>query len=401
MKRTVADLTDLQGKTVLVRVDYNVPLDGTRVTDDTRIRETLPTLRLLLEAGAKVVLCAHLGRPQKKDKSEWGKLSLRPAAACLSELLGAEVAFAADCAGPEADAAKAALQPGHVLLLENTRFHAEEESKDPAQRRVLAAELAKGCDLFVQDAFGAVHRAHASTVGVLEFLSPCVMGLLVARELAVLTELREHPARPFVVILGGAKVSDKIGVVKHMLGLADTLIIGGGMAYTFLKANGCEIGLSLLDAASLDAVRDVQAEAKAKGVDLLLPVDIVVAPEFKADAPITIVPFDEIPADQEGMDIGPESRALFIAKLSSAKMVFWNGPMGVFEFDRFAEGTNALARSLATGDAKVVIGGGDSGAAVHKAGVADRMYHNCTGGGASLEFLEGKDLPGIVGLDEA
>jgi phosphoglycerate kinase len=401
MKRTVADLTDLQGKTVLVRVDYNVPLDGTRVTDDSRIRETVPTLTRLLEAGAKVVLCAHLGRPQKKDPADWGKLSLRPAADCLAAHLGRPVTFAADCVGPEAAAAKAALAPGGVLLLENTRFHKEEESKDPAVRRILAKELAAGCDLFVEDAFGAVHRAHASTVGVTEFLKPSVMGLLVERELAVLTELRDHPERPLVVILGGAKVSDKIGVVKAMINLADTVIIGGGMAYTFFKAQGYEIGQSLLDADSLETVKDLQRQAAERGVKLLLPTDVVVAPEFKSDSPATVVPIDAIPADQEGLDIGPASRAAFTAALADAKMVFWNGPMGVFEFDRFAAGTNALAAALAGSTAKAIIGGGDSGAAVKKAGVADRMYHNCTGGGASLEFLEGKPLPGIEALDEA
>ncbi|MBI5834169.1 MAG: phosphoglycerate kinase [Armatimonadetes bacterium] len=398
MKPTVADLGQIAGKTVLVRVDYNVPMAGTTVTDDSRIRQTLPTLRKLIAAGAKLVLCAHMGRPQKKDPSEWGKLSLKPAADVLAELLGQPVAFAANCIGPEAEAAKAALEPGSVLLLENTRFHRGEESKDAEERRAFAKELAKGCDAFVQDAFGAVHRAHGSTTGVVEFLKPAVLGDLVERELKVLTELRDQPERPLVVILGGAKVADKLGVVQSMMNLADTLIIGGGMAYTFFKARGLEIGLSLLDADSLDAVKEIEKTAAEKGVKLLLPVDIVVAPEFKADSPTTVVAIDQIPADQEGMDIGPETRRLYAAALQGAKMVFWNGPMGVFEFDAFAQGTNAVARALADCGAKVVVGGGDSGAAVKKAGVADRMYHNCTGGGASLEFLEGHLLPGIEAI---
>lgn len=395
MKPTLEDLGNLSGQTVLVRVDYNVPLDGQTVTDDSRVRETLPTLRYLLRGGAKVVLCAHMGRPQRKDPPTWGSLSLRPVARVLADLLGQPVAFVDNCIGPEAEAAKAALEPGGVLLLENTRFHEGEESKDPAERREFARQLAAGCDSFVQDAFGAVHRAHGSTTGVVEFLKPAVLGNLVQRELSVLTELRDAPERPLVVILGGAKVADKLGVVKSMLNLADTLIIGGGMAYTFFKARGLEIGKSLLDADSLDAVVEIEAEAKTKGVKLLLPVDIVVAPEFAADAPATVVGVDSIPADQEGLDIGPETRKLFAAALEGSKMVFWNGPMGVFEFDRFAEGTNAVAEALAACGAKVVVGGGDSGAAVKKAGVADQMYHNCTGGGASLEFLEGGELPGI------
>ena len=398
MKPTLADLGQLTGKTVLVRVDYNVPLSGTTVTDDSRIRQTLPTLRKLISAGAKVVLCAHMGRPQKKDPSDWGKLSLKPAADVLASLLGQPVAFAANCIGPEAEAAKAALEPGQVLLLENTRFHKGEESKDADVRRTFAQELAKGCDAFVQEAFGAVHRAHGSTTGVVEFLKPAVLGGLVERELKVLTELRDAPERPLVVILGGAKVSDKLGVVQSMLNLADTLIIGGGMAYTFFKARGLEIGKSLLDAESLDAVVEIEKTAAAKGVKLLLPVDVVAAPEFAADAPATIVDIDQIPADQEGLDIGPKSRALFTEALQGSKMVFWNGPMGVFEFDAFAQGTNAVAEALAECGAKVVVGGGDSGAAVKKAGYSDRMYHNCTGGGASLEFLEGKPLPGVEAI---
>ncbi len=397
MKRTVDSLTDLAGKTVLCRVDFNVPLDGTTVTDDTRIVAALPTIQHLIDAGAKTVLCSHLGRPKQDAREKWPNLSLRPAAKRLAALLDQPVAFAVDCLGEAAETAKAALAPGDVLLLENTRFHRGEEKNDAEVARGLAA----GCDLYVNDAFGAAHRAHASTEGVTAFLSPCVMGLLVQRELEVLQELLERPARPLVVILGGAKVADKIGVVQNLLGLADTLIIGGGMAYTFLRANGLEIGGSLLDAESIDAVRQVQVDAAKRGVELLLPTDVVVAPEFAADAPATVVPADRIPGDQEGLDIGPDTRLAFIAAATRAGTVFWNGPMGVFEFDRFAEGTNALARALADCPAKVIIGGGDSGAAVVKAGVADRMYHNCTGGGASLEFLEGRNLPGIAALDDA
>ncbi|NUQ01233.1 MAG: phosphoglycerate kinase [Armatimonadetes bacterium] len=397
MKRTVDSLSDLQNQTVLMRVDFNVPLDGSRVTDDSRIRAALPTIKHLLGQGAKLVLCAHLGRPQKAPVEKYPNLSLKPAAKALEALLGQPVGFAYNCVGKDTDKSKAALKPGEVLLLENTRFHFGEEANSPE----FAKALARGCDLFVQDAFGAVHRAHASTVGVTQVLKPAVMGYLVQRELEVLTEVLEKPARPLVVILGGAKVADKIGVTRNLLTLADTIIIGGGMAYTFLKANGHEIGGSLLDEPSLEDVKAVQAEAKERGVELLLPTDVVVAPEFAADAPATVVPVNAIPADQQGLDIGPESCQRFVKAIQSAGMVFWNGPMGVFEFDAFAAGTNALARGLADSAAKAIIGGGDSGAAVVKAGVADRMYHNCTGGGASLEFLEGQKLPGIEAINEA
>lgn len=397
MKRTVDSLDNLQGRTVLCRVDFNVPLEDGRITDDTRVQAALPTIGYLMEAGAKTVLCSHLGRPQKVDSSTWASLSLRPVADHLGELLGRPVAFAEDCLGAPAAEVKAKLQPGEVALLENTRFHKGEEKNDPE----VARGLAEGCDLYVNDAFGAAHRAHASTVGVTEYLDPCVLGFLMQRELEVLEELLHPTERPLVVILGGAKVSDKIGVVRNLFNLADTVIIGGGMAYTFLKANGHEIGESLLDAGSLDTVVEVQQEAQAKGVTLLLPTDVVVAPEFRADAPPTVVPVEAIPADQQGMDIGPETRQRFIDAAQQAKLVFWNGPMGVFEFDTYAAGTNALAQALADSDAKVVIGGGDSAAAMVKAGIAEQVYHICTGGGASLEFLEGQPLPGVAALDEA
>ncbi len=397
MKMTVAQVTDWQSKPVLMRVDFNVPLDGDQVTDDSRIRAALPTINYALDKGARLVLCAHLGRPQKAPVAKWPSLSLAPAAKRLEELLGKPVTFATNCAGKDIDKQKAALQPGQVLLLENTRFCWGEE----ANSADFAKALASGCGVFIQDAFGAVHRAHASTDGVTKFCSPNVMGFLVERELGVLTEIVKNPTRPLVVILGGAKVADKIGVTENLLKLADTIIIGGGMGYTFLKANGCEIGTSLLDADSLEAVKSIQQQAKDRGVKLMLPSDIVIAPEFAADAPATVVPATGIPADQMGLDIGPATRAAYVAELQQAGMVFWNGPMGVFEWDRFADGTNALARALAEAKAKTVVGGGDSGAAVVKAGVADRMYHNCTGGGASLEFLEGKELPGIKAIDEA
>lgn len=397
MKRTVASLGELHERTILMRVDFNVPLDGGTVTDDSRIRAALPTIRELLGRGAALVLCSHLGRPQKEPIEKWPSRSLKPAARRLEELLERHVEFAPNCVGKDTDKLKAGLHPGEVLLLENTRFHYGEEANSPD----FAKALAKGCDLFVQDAFGSVHRAHASTAGVAEVLKPAVMGGLVERELAVLTEVLEQPTRPLVVMLGGAKVADKIGVTRNLLKLADKLVIGGGMAYTFLKANGCEIGGSLLDADSLDDVVEVQREAKERGVELILPVDVVVAPEFEADAPATVVDADRIPADQEGLDIGPKTRRLVIDAIEDAGMVFWNGPFGVFEFDQFAAGTNEVARALAQSPAKVIIGGGDSGAAVVKAGVADQMYHNCTGGGASLEFLEGRPLPGIEALDEA
>jgi len=405
MKRTVDSLGDLSGKKVLMRVDFNVPLDGDTVTDDTRIRAALDTIKLLLEKNAALVLCSHLSRPQTSPIAKWPKQSLAPAQKRLAELLGREVLFAYNCVGKDTAKQIGALTDGQILLLENTRFHSGEEWNSPD----FAKALAKGCDLFVNDAFGAAHRAHGSTVGVTEYLSPCVMGKLVARELEVLDEVLNNPTRPLVVILGGAKVADKIGVCDNLISLADKMIIGGGMAYTFLAAQGKEVGKSLLDKASIPAVQKVMEQAKAKGVELLLPEDVVVSSEdfgdimanhALADSAYT-VDVDSIPADCEGMDIGPKTRKKFIAALQDAGMVFWNGPMGVFEVDKLAAGTNALAEALSDTQAKVIIGGGDSGAAVAKAGVQDKMYHNCTGGGASLEFLEGLTLPGIAAVDEA
>lgn len=403
MKRTVDFLGDLSGEKVLMRVDFNVPLDRHRVTDDSRIKAALETIRLLLRKNAAVVLCSHLGRPQKSAVSDWPKQSLAPVRKRLSSLLRRPVEFAPNCVGKDRDKQVAGLADGELLLLENTRFHSGEEWNSPD----FAKSLASGCTMFVDDAFGAIHRAHGSTVGVTEYLAPCVMGRLVEKELAVLEEVLHAPTRPLVVILGGAKVADKIGVCENMVKLADKIIIGGGMAYTFLAAQGKEVGKSLLDKDSIEQVKAVMAQAEDKGVELLLPVDVQVGPDFKsilkdhslADQCRT-VSVDAIPADLEGLDIGPATSAKFIDALSDAGMVFWNGPMGVFEVDQLAAGTNALARALAGTKAKAIIGGGDSGAAVVKAGVQDEMYHNCTGGGASLEFLEGRTLPGIAALDE-
>ncbi len=403
MKRTVDSLGDLSGQKVLLRVDFNVPLEGDTVTDDSRIRAALDTIRLLLEKHAALVLCSHLGRPQTSPIAKWPKQSLAPAQQRLAELLGRPVDFAYNCVGKDTVKQIGKLSDGQVLLLENTRFHSGEEWNSPD----FAAALAKGCDLFVNDAFGAAHRAHGSTVGVTEHLDPCVMGKLVERELDVLEEVLHRPERPLVVILGGAKVKDKIGVCENMVRLADKVIIGGGMAYTFLAAQGKQVGKSLLDADSFEKVKEVMALAADKGVELLLPVDVQVGPEFgaiMADHSLAkqckTVSVDAIPADLEGLDIGPETARNYVAALADAKMVFWNGPMGVFEVDELAKGTNALAHALAKTAAKVIIGGGDSGAAVVKAGVQDKMYHNCTGGGASLEFLEGLTLPGIAAVDE-
>lgn len=394
-KKSIRDV-EVEGRRALVRVDFNVPLEKGQITDDTRIVAALPTINYLRERGARVILMSHLGRPQDKDKSEWGQLTLDPVAKRLSELLGVNVAKTDDCIGPEVTAAVKKLKNGDVLLLENTRFHPEEEKNNLNFARKLAALG----DLFVNDAFGAAHRAHASTVGVTNYLSPCVIGFLMEKELQVLREVLTAPERPLVVILGGKKVSDKIGVVKNLLRIADRILIGGGMAYTFLKAQGREVGKSILDdQISLDEVRAVMQQAEEKGVELLLPVDVVVGQEFTPDTKKKTVTVEKIPADWEGLDIGPQTRARFIEALQDAGMVVWNGPLGVFEFDAFAQGTNEVAQALAQSSAKAIIGGGDSAAAVLKAGVADRMYHLCTGGGASLEFLEGKELPGVAVLD--
>jgi phosphoglycerate kinase len=388
--------TGVAGKRVLVRSDLNVPLKDGVIGDDGRIRASIPTLRALASAGARVVVTAHLGRPKGTPDP---KFSLAPVAARLGELLGTPVSFASDVAGPSSQEIVAGLADGQIALLENVRFEAAETSKDDAERGAFADKLAALADAFVDDAFGAVHRKHASVYDVAERL-PHYAGGLVLAELTVLKKLTTDTDRPYAVVLGGAKVSDKLGVIANLLSSVDRLLIGGGMAYTFLKAQGHEVGKSLLEADQLDVVRGFLAEAEKRGVDLVLPVDILAADDFSPTADVVIVPATEIPADREGLDIGPLTRELFASKLTDAKTVFWNGPMGVFEFDAFAGGTRAIAEALTKVDGLTVVGGGDSAAAVRKLGFADDQFgHISTGGGASLEYLEGKQLPGITILE--
>jgi len=398
---------DLNGKRVLVRADFNVPLDPQgNITDDTRIRASLPTIQALTQAGAKVILTSHLGRPVKKDK-ETGAVkvaregnSLAPVATRLSQLLGQPVAFAPDCIGPEAEAVVNRLENGQVALLENVRFYPEEEDNDPE----FARKLASLADLFVNDAFGSAHRAHASTAGVTAYLQPAVAGYLVERELQFLSGAIEDPRRPLAAIIGGSKVSSKIGVIERLLEKVDKLLLGGGMIFTFYQAQGIQTGKSLVETDKLDLARSLMEKAKERGVELLLPVDVVVADRFDKDAQAQTVSIHAIPEDWMGLDIGPESIKAFQAALQGCQTVVWNGPMGVFEFDRFALGTEAIARTLADltqAGATTIIGGGDSVAAVEKVGLADKMTHISTGGGASLELLEGKVLPGIAALTEA
>ncbi len=392
-KKTIQDI-DVKGRRVLVRVDFNVPLDAQGVvTDDKRIVAALPSIRYLLEQGAKVILCSHLGRPKGKPDPQF---SLRPVAAKLAERLpDVKVVFAEDTIGESAKAAIAAMQDGEIVLLENVRFHKEETDNDPEFSR----RLASLADVFVSDAFGTVHRAHASTAGVAAYL-PAVAGFLIGKELSIMGEALDNPVRPFVAILGGAKVADKIGVITNLLNKCDSLIIGGGMMFTFYKAMGYEIGASLLDAESLDLARELMAQAKEKGVKLLLPVDTVVATAFAADAEHKTVSADAMPEGWMGLDIGPESAKLFAQTIKAAKTVIWNGPMGVFEFPAFAEGTKAVAQACADCEGTTIIGGGDSASAVKKLGFAAKMTHISTGGGASLEFLEGKVLPGVAALND-
>ncbi|MGN9840529.1 phosphoglycerate kinase [Nonomuraea sp. H19] len=393
--RTLDDL-DVKGRRVLVRADLNVPLDGETITDDGRIRASVPTIKALVDRGAKVVVCAHLGRPKGKAEP---KYSLRPVAARLGELLGQEVAFAADVVGDSARGTVEALQDGQVALLENLRYEPGEESKDDAARGAFAEKLAGLAELYVGDGFGAVHRKHASVYDVPELLPHGAGGLVVA-EVEVLKKLTEDPARPYAVVLGGAKVSDKLGVIANLLTKVDRLLIGGGMAYTFLKAQGHEVGNSLLQEDQLDQVRGFLDEAAKRGVELVLPVDVLAAVTFAADAEHDVVEATAIPADREGLDIGPRTRELFAAKLADARTVFWNGPMGVFEFDAFSGGTRAVAEALIASDAFTVVGGGDSAAAVRKLDLPeDGFSHISTGGGASLEYLEGKTLPGLAALE--
>ncbi|HET6562598.1 MAG TPA: phosphoglycerate kinase [Marmoricola sp.] len=394
---TIDDLGDLGGKRVLVRSDLNVPLDGGVITDDGRIRASLPTIRTLTDKGAKVVVVAHLGRPKGEPDP---KYSLRPVAARLGELLGAPVAFATNTVGENARSTVEALADGEVAVLENVRFNAGETSKDGAEREAFARELGELADVFVSDGFGVVHRKQASVYDVAKLL-PHAMGGLVAAEIEVLRRLTEEPDRPYAVVLGGSKVSDKLGVIDNLLGKADRLLIGGGMVFTFLKAQGHEVGSSLLEEDQVEVCAEYLRRAEESGVQLLLPTDIVVAPTFAADAPPTVVPSDEMPADQMGLDIGPESAAAFASALADARTVFWNGPMGVFEFEAFSGGTRAVAQALTEIDGLSVVGGGDSAAAVRKLGFDEAAFgHISTGGGASLEYLEGKQLPGIDVLDD-
>ena len=395
--KTIESLGDLKGKRVLVRSDFNVPLDADKnITDDGRIQAALPTLKTLLGAGAKVIIVAHLGRPKGKVNPDF---SLAPVAKRLAEVTGAHVTLAEDTVGPSAKAAVAALKDGEIVLLENVRFNAAETSKDDAERAAFAKELAALGDVFVSDGFGVVHRKQASVYDVATIL-PAAAGLLVRKEIESLGRAVNNPERPYTVVLGGSKVSDKLGVIANLLGKADRLLIGGGMAYTFLVAQGHEVGTSLLEKDQVDTVKGYLATAKERGVELLLPVDTVVAPEFKADAPATVVPSDAIPADQMGLDIGPRTRELFAQAIASSKTVVWNGPMGVFEFPAFAAGTKAVAEAISASDAFSVIGGGDSAAAVRTLGFdVSTFSHISTGGGASLELLEGKTLPGIAVLE--
>jgi len=392
-KVSIADL-DLKGKRVLLRVDFNVPLsERQEVTDDTRIRAALPTIRHALGQGAKLLLISHLGRPKGKVVPA---MSLAPVAACLSQLLGQPVALAPDCMGNAVKAAAAALRPGQALMLENCRFHAGDEKNDEAMSRALA-EL---CDVFVNDAFGTAHRAHASTVGVTKFVPLSAAGFLMAKELEYLGRAVADPARPFVAILGGAKVSDKIGVLKNLVTKVDALLVGGGMAYTFLKAQGMDVGASLLEAEKLDVAREILDRARAAGVTFLLPMDHVIAEKAEATAPTRTADSTAIPAGWMGLDIGPKARQAFATVIRGARTLVWNGPMGVFELPPFREGTFAVARAIAVSGATSIVGGGDSVAAVTQAGVADKMSHISTGGGASLEFLEGIELPGVAALTE-
>ncbi|MFE5777268.1 phosphoglycerate kinase [Brachybacterium sp. NPDC056505] len=395
--KTIASLGDLRGKRVIVRADLNVPLDGTTITDDGRIRAALPTISTLTGAGARVVVISHLGRPKGAPEE---KYSLRPVVGRLSELLGADVAFASDTVGDSARETVDALADGRVAILENLRFNPGETSKDEGERRAFAEQIAALGDAFVSDGFGVVHRKQASVYELAQLL-PSAAGELVTSEVEALRKVTDDPERPFVVILGGAKIADKLGVIENLLTKADRILIGGGMAYTFLKAQGHEIGKSLLDAERVDTVRQYLETAQENGVELVLPVDTVVAREFSADAEPTTVPADQIPADQEGMDIGPRTAELFAEKIADARTVFWNGPMGVFEFETFARGTKDVATALAGADGFTVIGGGDSAAAVRTLGFDESAFsHISTGGGASLELIEGKELPGIAVLEE-
>ena len=393
-KKTIEDI-NVRGKKCLVRCDFNVPLKDGKITDENRLVGAMPTIKYLIENGARVILCSHLGKPKGEAKPE---LSLAPVAARLSEMLGQEVVFAADAnvVGENAKKAVAQMKDGDVVLLENTRYRKEETKNEEGYSK----ELASLAEIFVNDAFGTAHRAHCSTVGAGQFLAERVCGYLIQKELDFLGSAVENPVRPFLAILGGAKVSDKLGVINNLLEKVDTLIIGGGMAYTFIKALGHEIGTSLLEEDKVAYAKEMMDKAQAKGVKLLLPVDVVYADRFAEDAQPHITEGRDIPADCMGLDIGPKTRELFANAVKESKTVVWNGPMGVFEFENFANGTKAIAQAMADVDATTIIGGGDSAAAVNQMGFGDKMSHISTGGGASLEFLEGKELPGIVALDD-
>lgn len=398
MNKLTIDKVDLKGKRVLVRVDFNVPLDeNLNIADDTRIVESLPTIKKIIAEGGKAILMSHLGRPKGGPNP---KYSLKPTTKRLSELLGIEVKLAPDCIGDEVKAMVNQMKNGEVLILENVRFHPEEEKNDPE----FAKHLAELGDVYINDAFGSAHRAHASTEGVTKYIKVCAAGYLMQKELEYLGTAVSNPKRPYVAILGGAKISGKIDVINNLLDKVDTLIIGGGMAFTFFKAQGKEIGKSLLEEEKIELAKKVLQKVKSTGVKFLLPVDVVVASEFNNDSPSTIVGVDSIPSDKMGLDIGPETIKLFKEEIIKAKTVVWNGPMGVFEFDNFAKGTFAIAQALADATLNgvvTVIGGGDSAAAIAKAGLKEKVSHVSTGGGASLEFLEGKILPGVAALNDA
>ena len=397
-KKSVDDI-NVKGKKVLVRCDFNVPLKEGRITDENRLVAALPTIKKLIADGGKVILCSHLGKPKGEPKPE---LSLAPVAVRLSELLGQEVKFAADpeVVGPNAKAAVEAMKDGEVVLLENTRYRAEETKNGEA----FSKELASLCEVFVNDAFGTAHRAHCSNVGVTQYVETSVVGYLMQKEIDFLGNAVENPVRPFVAILGGAKVADKLNVISNLLETCDTLIIGGGMAYTFLKAQGKEIGKSLVDDTKIDYCKEMMDKAEKLGKKLLLPVDTTIAADFPnpidAEIEVSAVAVDAIPADMEGLDIGPKTAELYADAVKSAKTVVWNGPMGVFENPTLAKGTIAVAKALAETDATTIIGGGDSAAAVNQLGFGDKMSHISTGGGASLEFLEGKELPGVAAAND-
>ncbi|OGI01415.1 MAG: phosphoglycerate kinase [Candidatus Melainabacteria bacterium GWF2_37_15] len=398
MKKTIKDLDNIKGKRILVREDLNVPLDeNLNITDDTRIRAAVPTINYLREKGAKVIVVAHLGRPKGKFKDN---MRLNPVAKRLSELLNAPVIKLDDCIGNEVKTKLAELKEGEVALLENIRFYNEEEANDPE----FAKKLAELADIYVNDAFGTAHRAHASTEGVAKYLSPAVSGLLMEKELDALGGLLQSPKRPFVAIVGGSKVSTKIGVLENLMDKVDTLILGGGMTYTFMRAQGYSVGKSICEEDKLDIAKDLMKKAEQKGVKLVIPVDILIADAFSQDANTKIVSSKEIPDNWEGVDIGPKSRENINEILQEAKTILWNGPVGVFEIDKFAEGTKAVAQSVADATrkgAKSVLGGGDTVAAIEKFGISSESYsHISTGGGASLEFIEGKELPGVAALDE-